>query len=374
MPLALAGSATAAAQALPLLPLRSLGSATAAVVSYAAHCACALSAAHADEMRLSSSLSSILQHKDALLSMIKSAEAAAAAATTRGGGNGDDNVSSNVKKLTEELNAVNKSAEIHLKALRRLARTQKRAADGASAALEASGLVTPSLSSSSSSSFPHPLDSSSSSSSSSSGGGQQRSSLDMSPFVSVAMSSAEILASDPTITSHTGLALLQPQAAERLDGVRIRCSHKAAKASARAIRTALTATTSLASNVKPTADVGAGGAGGGGGGKSLSFNKSLLDTACANLLSTSAASKSIENGDAGGGGGGVPVVSAVGAALSVLLALQSASDPGCGLSAVEGFVAVQRALSAVAPSHSSNSKLFQDLVAATASLRSLGQL
>jgi len=376
MPLALAGSATAAAQALPLLPLRSLGSATAAVVSYAAHCACALSAAHADEMRLSSSLSSILQHKDALLSMIKSAEAAAAAATTRGGGNGDDNVSSNVRKLTEELNAVNKSAEIHLKALRRLARTQKRAADGASAALEASGLVTPSLSSSSSSSssFPHPLDSSSSSSSSSSsGGGQQRSSLDMSPFVSVAMSSAEILASDPTITSHTGLALLQPQAAERLDGVRIRCSHKAAKASARAIRTALTATTSLASNVKPTADVGAGG-GGGGGGKSLSFNKNLLDTACANLLSTSAASKSIENGDAGGGGGGVPVVSAVGAALSVLLALQSASDPGCGLSAVEGFVAVQRALSAVAPSHSSNSKLFQDLVAATASLRSLGQL
>ena len=363
MPLALAGSATAAAQALPLLPLRSLGSATAAVVSYAAHCACALSAAHADEMRLSSSLSSILQRKDALLAMIKSAEDAAA--TTRGGGNGDDS-SSNVKKLTEELNAVNKSAEIHLKALRRLARTQKRAADGASTALEASGLVTPSLSSSSSS-FPHPRDSSSSSSSS--GGGQQRSSLDMSPFVSVAMSSADILASDPTISSHTGLALLQPQAAERIDGVRIRCSHKAAKASARAIRTALTATTSLASNVKPSADVG----GGGGGGKFLSFNKSLLDTACANLLSTSATSKSIEDGG-GGGGGGVPVVSSVGAALNVLLALQSASDPGCGLSAVEGFVAVQRALSAIAPSHSSNAKLFQDLCAATASLRSLGQL
>jgi hypothetical protein len=384
LPLALAGSATAAAQALPLLPLQSLGSATAAVVSYAAHCASALSAAHADEMRLSSSLNSILVRKDALLEMMKQSSSTK---TTGGGGGGVDQ-NDHENALSKELIAVNASAEIHFKALRRLTRTKTRAANGASTALEAAGLS--SSSSTSSTSTPsignrflnNALTRSSSTSSSSSelNGGQNTtssSSFDISPFISVALSSAEILSNDPTITGQAGLAFLQPQAAERLDGIRIRSSHKASKASARAIRNALLSTTptnltaSVTSNAGGRASTSA---------SSSNISKGLLDLACNHLLSSSvasaASSKGIlsEDGEGEERRVGVPVISAINSALSVLLAVQSASDPGCGLSAVEGYVAVQRALSSVAPVHPSNAKLFQDLCASTAALRSLGQL
>jgi hypothetical protein len=384
LPLALAGSATAAAQALPLLPLQSLGSATAAVVSYAAHCASALSAAHADEMRLSSSLNSILLRKDALLEMMKQSSST----KTTGGGGVDQNDHENA--LSKELIAINASAEIHFKALRRLARTKTRAANGASTALEAAGLSSSSSSTSSTSTpsignrfLNNALTRSSSTSSSSSelNGGQNTtsssSSFDMSPFISVALSSAEILSNDPTITGQAGLAFLQPQAAERLDGIRIRSSHKASKASARAIRNALLSTTptnltaSVTSNAGGRASTSA---------SSSNISKGLLDLACNHLLSSSvasaASSKGIlsEDGEGEERRGGVPVISAINSALSVLLAMQSASDPGCGLSAVEGYVAVQRALSSVAPVHPSNAKLFQDLCASTAALRSLGQL
>jgi hypothetical protein len=336
-------------------------------------------------MRLSSSLNSILVRKDALLEMMKQSSSTK---TTGGGGGGVDQ-NDHENALSKELIAINASAEIHFKALRRLTRTKTRAANGASTALEAAGLS--SSSSTSSTSTPsignrflnNALTRSSSTSSSSSelNGGQNTtsssSSFDMSPFISVALSSAEILSNDPTITGQAGLAFLQPQAAERLDGIRIRSSHKASKASARAIRNALLSTTptnltaSVTSNAGGRASTSA---------SSSNISKGLLDLACNHLLSSSvasaASSKGIlsEDGEGEERRVGVPVISAINSALSVLLAVQSASDPGCGLSAVEGYVAVQRALSSVAPVHPSNAKLFQDLCASTAALRSLGQL
>jgi hypothetical protein len=357
-PLALAGSATAAAQALPLLPLHTLGAATAAVVSFAAHCACALSAAHAEELRISSSLNSILQRKDSLLLLLRDGDKEKLGVnkdtTNEHGIKASSTATTSTKlidevtkgRMIEELKTINASAEIHFKALRRISRIQTRAADGASAALEGSGLAPPPTTSIPSIQHQSHVDSSFNSSTYSLSG-VGKAAVDSSPFVSVAIESASILANDPTVTGQAGLALLQPQAAERLDGVRIRSTHKAAKAAARAIKTALTTATANT--------------GGGGSGNSTTTKKGLVDAACTSLLTASS-------------NGNVPVLNYVNAALGVLLAAQGASDPGCGLSAVEGFVAVQRALSAVAPEYARNNQLYLDLCASMAALRTLGHL
>ncbi len=60
------------------------------------------------------------------------------------------------------------------------------------------------------------------------------------------------------------------------------------------------------------------------------------------------------------------------AALYLASALQSAADPESGLSSVEGYIGVQRALAALAPSHASNAGLFADLRAAVSVLRGMG--